>query len=317
MTANTIDKLKGIFFGQAIGDALGLGTEFLNKQEVDFHYPIGLDNYSQIIQDKHRSRWPKGNWTDDTDQFICILNSLIHCKQVKVLDIAKNFKQWLANDGMGIGSNTYRVLTLPQYELFPYKAAALIWKTRKKQSAPNGALMRNSIVCTFDFWSADSVLENCKVVCQLTHFDPRCVDSCQIMAKLIIGELNNKPLTWQNIQSEFIQHDERISLYIHTINVPIANLKLDESEALGYTLKALYAGMWSYYNASSFEAGIQTIIMEGGDADTNACIAGSLLGAKFGFNQIPKHLIDGLNQGKELESMFEEYIDLLKQRYLI
>jgi ADP-ribosylglycohydrolase len=50
------NKIKGLFFGQAIGDALGLGAEFMSKEEVRLHYPNWLISYDKIIQDKHCSR---------------------------------------------------------------------------------------------------------------------------------------------------------------------------------------------------------------------------------------------------------------------
>lgn len=45
---------------------LGLGTEFMSRDEVIKKYPDGLKSYNQIIQNAHR-RWIKGDWTDDTD----------------------------------------------------------------------------------------------------------------------------------------------------------------------------------------------------------------------------------------------------------
>lgn len=51
---NTIkNKMLGCLYGQAIGDALGLGSEFMSKDEVLKSYPGGLKNYDQIIQVHH------------------------------------------------------------------------------------------------------------------------------------------------------------------------------------------------------------------------------------------------------------------------
>ncbi|MCC8038340.1 MAG: ADP-ribosylglycohydrolase family protein [Bacteroidales bacterium] len=54
---STLDRLKGCAYGQAIGDALGLGAEFMTRAEVEKRYPEGLTDYSQIVQTSHTSRW--------------------------------------------------------------------------------------------------------------------------------------------------------------------------------------------------------------------------------------------------------------------
>ena len=58
------ERFLGTIFGQAVGDALGLSTEFMSKQEVDRFYPNGIEDYSQIVQDDHRRRWQRREWKD-------------------------------------------------------------------------------------------------------------------------------------------------------------------------------------------------------------------------------------------------------------
>ena len=140
------ERFLSTIFGQAVGDALGLSTEFMSKQEVDRFYPNGIEDYSQIVQDGHRRRWQRGDWTDDTDMMLCILDSFVACQKVDVLDIARRFKEWMMNGGMGIGRHTYNVMALGDYTSNPQKAAEIIWKMGKKKAAANGAVMRTSVV---------------------------------------------------------------------------------------------------------------------------------------------------------------------------
>ena len=140
------DRFLGTIFGQAVGDALGLSTEFMSKQEVGRFYPNGIEDYSQIVQDDHRRRWQRGDWTDDTDMMLCILDSFVACQKVDTLDIARRFKEWMMNGGMGIGRHTYNVMALDDYTSNPQKAAEIIWKMGKKKAAANGAVMRTSVV---------------------------------------------------------------------------------------------------------------------------------------------------------------------------
>ena len=148
------ERFLGIIFGQAVGDALGLSTEFMSKQEVDRFYPNGIEDYSQIVQDDHRRRWQRGDWTDDTDMMLCILDSFVACQKVDILDIARRFKEWMMNGGMGIGRHTYNVMALGDYTSNPQKAAEIIWKMGKKKAAANGAVIHFKFVlnvCLYHF----------------------------------------------------------------------------------------------------------------------------------------------------------------------
>lgn len=72
-----IDKVRGLVFGAALADAVGLATEFLTKQETEFYYG-GPSNSSErflpesFIRDRHRRAFVPFDWTDDTDQLVRI-----------------------------------------------------------------------------------------------------------------------------------------------------------------------------------------------------------------------------------------------------
>ena len=69
---------------------------------------------------------------------------------------------------------------------------------------------------------------------------------------------------------------------------------LDDENSMGYTLRTLGASLWAYWHATSYKEGILKIVLSGGDADTNAAVAGAILGAKFGICHIPEEWKDGL-----------------------
>ena len=286
------DKIKGVIFGQAIGDALGLGTEFMTKKEVDKFYPNGLTYYDQIIQDYHRERWAKGAWTDDTDMMLCIANAIIKDKDIKLSTIAQNFKDWFNGEPLGIGSNTFKVLSFKDYTNNPQKGAEIIWNLSGKKSAANGAVMRTSVV---GLWNNDTE-KHATEICKLTHYDPRCVGSCAIIALLINNLVyKNQTLSLEQIIEIGERYDSRIREYLEQASQceRIEELVLDDS-SMGYTLKTLAAAIWCLFHCNSFEEGLLAVVNAGGDADTNAAVACSLLGARYGMSTIPQKYIDGL-----------------------
>ena len=303
------DKMLGCLYGQAIGDALGLGSEFMSKDEVIKNYPDGLKNYDQIIQDAHRRRWAKGAWTDDTDMMLCILNGFEN-GAFNLHLVASNFKDWFNGTPMGIGSHTYKVLCMADYVEQPEMCSKLWWELSRKQSAANGALMRTSVVGL-----AKTDIENgSEAICKLTHYDPRCVGSCVIAASIIHNLVwYNNELSYQDIKNIAQRYDERILEWIDVAynSSDISMLDLDEKYSIGYTLRTLSAALWCYWHSTSFADGLLSVVNEGGDADTNSTIAGAILGAKFGLSSIPKHYIDKLHNREEYQNKILHFIELV------
>ena len=45
----TLNKIKGTIYGQAIGDALGLGTEGMTDEDMAWKYPNGISHGNRCL----------------------------------------------------------------------------------------------------------------------------------------------------------------------------------------------------------------------------------------------------------------------------
>lgn len=112
------DRILGCAYGQALGDAYGLSTEFLSKAEVSQFYPdtsIPVP-FPSPKQTQHSSRWKTGDWTDDTDQWLLVLETLLeHDSTPNVF--ARKLTLWVRQGfpdlddfgGLGLGINVAKV----------------------------------------------------------------------------------------------------------------------------------------------------------------------------------------------------------------
>lgn len=307
MTPEITDRFKGCLYGQAIGDALGLGTESMDSKEMAWKYPNGLRHYNQIFQDRHRKRWKIGDWTDDTDMMLCIVDAIIEDKGVNFINIANHFKTWAKGTPMGIGENTYKVLMIGDYTEKPYEVSHMVWKMSKYKSAANGGLMRTSVVGLFPK-EVKTCAEN---ICRLTHYDPRCVGSCVIVSELIHALVYGiDPLSRSQMVNIARQYDLEICEYITKAYLEHDIKNLMDYDHNCYTLVTLSVALWAYWHISSFEEGLLAVVNAGGDADTNAAVACAILGAKYGYRSIPPEYIDGLLYKELLDKTTKNLLDI-------
>jgi len=199
------DKVRGLIFGAALGDAVGLATEFLSRAQVDEFYGPGF-NYAprpaRMRPDTHRMMWCKGDWTDDTDQLVLMLQSLLHTRGIaEPRDFAQRLAAWRQHGfaelgdlgAAGVGQLTKTVVGSEGYLEEPLEVARRVWVAGGRKNAANGALMRTAISGVPSFWQAAATRRNTAALCLATHADPRCLASCLVAASCVAAMLRGEP----------------------------------------------------------------------------------------------------------------------------
>lgn len=302
------DRVRGVVWGAALGDAVGLATEFMQKHEVAEHYP-DPSKHSPIhrISDKHRARWTPGDWTDDTDQLILVLDAVVAGQGLfdqKVF--ADSLQKWGAQGfpelgdtrGLGMGQTVNGVLEHPVFGIAPDIAAEDVWKQGGCSMAANGAVMRCAGAAFAYFWDEATVEYNAAASARVTHADPRCVASCVAVATLISRTLMGVDLSDDErrkgevalaatVACRHLKHGDADELWKHMVPKSLESLHLGDG-GIGYTYKSLGAACWAFLEAKSFKESIVAVTREAGDADSNAAVAGAVLGARLGYSGLPQ-----------------------------
>ena len=84
-------RIKDAFFGFIVGDAMGVPTEFLQREKLQ------NNKITEMIADTDNFSVPKGSWSDDTSMTIATMDSIINKKNIDYSDIMSNFVEWLNN----------------------------------------------------------------------------------------------------------------------------------------------------------------------------------------------------------------------------
>ena len=314
MSLSIKEKFDGLLFGYAIGDALGLGTEFMTKKEIKQRYPEGLHDYSQIIRDAHRSQWEQGEWSNDTETILLQIQSMIDNKGVDFIDYAHRLKEWYLSDPTDITMNLRINLSQPEYSSKPFESARHAWSGRIKFEPTSECLGRAMIASV---WDSANVRENVLKTCRLTHPESRCEASCVVFGKMTNSLFwEDKEASYEELVAMAKEYNKDVVRFIEIArHGSLSDLELDDEDTLWYVRKALSAALWALWHCDSVEEGVDKVISQGGDADTNACLAGGLLGIKYGYSSIPAHLINGLVGKERLHTISGKFTKLLTEKF--
>lgn len=308
------EKIAGLLYGYAIGDALGIGTEFMPRKVVERKYPDGLTDYSQIIRDAHRSQWQRGEWSNDTNYVLMLVDSLYDNEGVDHLDYARRLGAFFETRPDDITTHLRWVLSQPDYTKDPYVVARRVWLDMKDEESPSDNLGRALIIGLWNENVTRNVIDNCR----LTHPKPRCEISATIIAKMANSLLwKGHEVAYETIHDIVKRRNIETLDYIESAHKgTLEDFELGDMDTYWYVRKAMGAALWALWHCQSPDEALIRIVNEGGDADTNASLAIGLLGLKYGVNAIDRKYIDNLVGAEKIEAAVDKLAVLLKKKFL-
>ena len=308
------NRSRGVLLGLAAGNLLGLPVEGDRYQDIAARYPEGI---SEI--DPREATRPMD---DDLAQAVDLGEALLAGGDY-VRDFADRLIVWAQENGRGMGITTGEVI----YELergHPLPEAARIVYERKGRIAPNGGVMRCAPVAIARRGDPEPLISDSAATCAVTHYAPTCQWSCIIINAVIALLLDD---ITPDLPAMFAAaHDDGcpdLAAIARADGIPsdvldaIASRRampgdtawlLREHRFIGHTLLAAQIGLWAAVTPLNFEDALVASVSAGGDTDTNAAVAGAVLGARYGASAIPQRWLDCIPQRERIERLADSLL---------
>lgn len=308
------DRARGALLGLAVGNLLGLPVESEWHYDIARRYPGGLTDIDP--REAHRPM------DDDLAQAVDLAEALVAGGDY-ARDFADRLVVWARENGRGIGITTGEVIR----ELStgkPLPEPARIVYERRNRIAPNGGVMRCAPVAIARRQDPDLLVSDSATTCAVTHYAATCQWSC-ILVNAAIATLLNRvtpdlpgllaaaradgcPDLAAQAQSDGIPADTLDALSEGRQPPPDVSWLMRDHRLIGHTLLALQFGLWAAATPLDFEEAVIASVGAGGDTDTNAAVAGAVLGARYGASNIPQRWLACIPQRQRIERLADDLL---------
>jgi len=285
-------RAVGAILGLAVGDALGAPYEFRRREQIPDPLPAFEERWMGL---------PPGTWTDDTAMARNLWTSLIdHGGALDLDDVLRRHLTWLESGPPDVGNLTRRVLR--GYREGDDDAARRYVEERGPEvSAGNGSVMYCAPLGVARAREPERLLDEAPALSALTHWDERCRTACLAVtlavAALVEGEVAEAAVRASVAEVRDLEGGEELEFLVDQAG----RARPLDGPDMGFTLFAAGIGLQVAGEGRGFEEGLRYVVGCGGDTDTNAAVAGALLGAAHGRGAIPAAWLHVLAERDEIE----------------
>ena len=302
-------KVLSTILGGAVGDALGVPVEFKKRDTFRITTMTGYGTYNQ----------PKGTWSDDTSLTMCLIDNLID-KQDEY-DLMQKFANYWSDGYWTPYGEMFDIGIATSEAIRRYKSGLPKeeWGGKGEYDNGNGALMRIApLAFTLrDEPSFTKRKEEIERIAHVTHRHMRSTLGCIIYVELLIRLLDcNEPFeAYENAvnlcqkQLTGTEYEAEFSAYERVLNLSLPHAARNAIGSTGYVVSSLEASLWSFLQSDDYEEAVLTTVNLGEDTDTIGFITGTMAGAYYQLDGIPKEWICQLAKKEELIGACKKFAD--------
>lgn len=287
-------KILGCLFGGAAGDAVGATFEGSSSPRLS-----ELSNRLSI--------------TDDTQLTLATCEAIIESKGVSPAAIANRFAAWFRQRRLtGLGASTFKALQ----ELEAGGHWGSVGATGER-AAGNGAAMRIAPLAFLLNPDDDLDRRTIRDVCRITHRHEEAYIGGLAIVRVIRFGLIHGLLSGDLLEQLIFQLPDsnvRDRLQFIQQESPSPAEYVERYSASGFVADSVPLAILAAIQFPDFSTMSTELISLGGDTDSNAAMAGQILGATYGIEVIPSQIINRLEDTKEIRQVAEELSLMLSGR---
>nr|MDO8086412.1 ADP-ribosylglycohydrolase family protein [Candidatus Sigynarchaeum springense] len=334
LSTSLSDKFKGTLVGLGIGDAFGAPFEFLKTRRITERFGGKVTDFLDV-----GGVAGPGEFTDDTQMALCVVDAILEARDVDPGVVTAHFLRWLDSKPPDIGLLIKQVLVSIKAGRHWSAAAKEIWESeggndpKRNPRASNGSLMRCAPVGLFRYLDQELLMRDSVTTSAITHYDPRCTQSCVVLNALIAKNLSRDNVELPSAHAsadlsemaDLVGHKcDKLGAFLHERARDIIDVVSgarsfkDVSEPFrdqgGYVLTTLGIALLSFYCTQSFKDAVIESANFGSDNDTTAAICGALAGSYHGYSKIPAEWRGRLKQVMLLERKADALLALVGRK---
>jgi len=301
------DRVSGSALGLALGDALGAPFEFLRGRNVPQPVPALELPWMHL---------PAGTTTDDTAMARNLMRSLTACGGFDAGDLLRRHVEWIHSDPPDVGSLIGRVLRRAARGEDAAAVAQEVWEQRGPEvSAGNGSVMYCAPLGLAYAHRPAMLRELAPTLSALTHVDGRCRTAVLAVTLAVASLVRGEPAEAAAREAldavAALDGGEELEFLVEAVG----RTRPIDGPDQGFCLFTAGVALQALLRGGDAEAELRRVVALGGDTDTNAAVAGALLGARDGEGGLPTDWLERLRESDAIRAEALALVPLARERF--